>query len=266
MEQPKGEFEQRPEVKPAEQIPLPKERVSPTIKALCLFFAIIALGAGGYILYDKVIAKKETTNCETIAEDSGKKIESEEEQRDEGATAPKEKALGSYNGFVSSADSSDTFYVTSKGEAYFVLAKTSYGSKRNDLKNDSVLGERGNYTLSPKELNNFITIGDDSVSFDGYKLPYDNIVYANELRFGNGDISRYIVMIDKSNKFYAIALDNTGGTRDSIELTARVIGRINEYDGAIATLETNEGSGIDNIVYFKDGSYKTLDYKKFSKQ
>ena len=201
MEQPKGEFEQRPEVKPAEQIPLPKE-----------------------------------------------------------------KALGSYNGFVSSADSSDTFYVTSKGEAYFVLAKTSYGSKRNDLKNDSVLGERGNYTLAPEELNNFATMGDDNVSFNGYKLPYDNIVYANELRFGNGDISRYIVMIDKSNKFYAIALDNTGGTRDSIELTARVIGRINEYDGAIATLETNEGSGIDNIVYFKDGSYKTLDYKKFSKQ
>ncbi|MDO4220183.1 MAG: hypothetical protein Q4D22_03065 [Candidatus Saccharibacteria bacterium] len=54
----KGEFEQRPEVKPADSIPLPKAKPSPVLKVLCVVFALIAIGACGYIVYDKVNSGK----------------------------------------------------------------------------------------------------------------------------------------------------------------------------------------------------------------
>lgn len=54
----KGEFEQRPEVKPASSVPLPKEKASPAVKILCAIFALIALCACGYIVYDKTFAAR----------------------------------------------------------------------------------------------------------------------------------------------------------------------------------------------------------------
>lgn len=59
----KGEFEQRPEVKPASSVPLPKEKASPALKILCVVFALIALGLGGYIAYDKLTTTQDVANC-----------------------------------------------------------------------------------------------------------------------------------------------------------------------------------------------------------
>ena len=56
----KGEFERRPEVKPAEQVPLPQKKASPVMGILCGFFAIVAVGLGGYIIYDKFIEPTDT--------------------------------------------------------------------------------------------------------------------------------------------------------------------------------------------------------------
>ena len=75
----KGEFEQRPEVRPADQIPLPKAKPSPALKILCTVFALIAFCACGYIVYDIVFAthkpviltppeKKELTEAEVDEE------------------------------------------------------------------------------------------------------------------------------------------------------------------------------------------------------
>ena len=46
----KGEFEQRPEVKPADQVPLPQKKANPITGILCVIFALVALGLGGWIL------------------------------------------------------------------------------------------------------------------------------------------------------------------------------------------------------------------------
>ncbi len=54
----KGEFEQRSEMKPASSVPLPKEKASPVAKILCVLFALIAVGACGYIVYDKLSSSK----------------------------------------------------------------------------------------------------------------------------------------------------------------------------------------------------------------
>jgi hypothetical protein len=51
----KGEFEARPEARSAESVALPRAKASPVTKILCFVFALIAVGLGAFILYDKVI-------------------------------------------------------------------------------------------------------------------------------------------------------------------------------------------------------------------
>ena len=76
----KGEFEQRPEVKPASSIPLPKEKASPAIKILCVIFALVALGLGGFIVYDKLVAKDgDVQECTEVADDPGEIAEDDDE-------------------------------------------------------------------------------------------------------------------------------------------------------------------------------------------
>lgn len=55
-----GEFEQRAEVRPVEQVPLPKAKPSPALKIICILLALAVLGMGGYIVYDKLVAEKAT--------------------------------------------------------------------------------------------------------------------------------------------------------------------------------------------------------------
>lgn len=50
----KGEFEARPEARPAESVTLPRAKASPVTKILCFVFALIAVGLGAFIVYDKV--------------------------------------------------------------------------------------------------------------------------------------------------------------------------------------------------------------------
>lgn len=51
----KGEFEQRSEMRPADSVDLPKAKAGGGVKALCVFLALVAVGLGAFILYDKVI-------------------------------------------------------------------------------------------------------------------------------------------------------------------------------------------------------------------
>lgn len=69
MEQ-KGEFEQRPEVKPAEQIPFSKPRTSKLPWILCVVFALAAVGLSIFLVLGGM-KKDEKTNCETVASNQG---------------------------------------------------------------------------------------------------------------------------------------------------------------------------------------------------
>lgn len=66
----KGEFERRPEVKPAEQVPLPQKKASPVMGILCGLFAIVAVGLGSYIIYDKFIEPTDTKCVTKTAEEA----------------------------------------------------------------------------------------------------------------------------------------------------------------------------------------------------
>ena len=80
----KGEFEQRSEMKPAESMDLPKAKASPVAKSLCVFFALIAVGLGAFILYDKVInpTMGSTTKCDQSSKEADKTAETTKKVKD----------------------------------------------------------------------------------------------------------------------------------------------------------------------------------------
>lgn len=89
MEQPQGEFEQRPEAKPADEIPFSKPKASKTPWILCAILLIIVLGLGGFLLYDKVLSKKDDGDKGGSSQTADKPEEKPEEKKltDEDITA-----------------------------------------------------------------------------------------------------------------------------------------------------------------------------------
>ncbi len=79
MEQ-KGEFEQRPEIKPADQISLPKAKASPLPWILCAILTVAVIGLGIFIAVNGVGGEKKENNDSgsTTAEEKKPEEKSEE--------------------------------------------------------------------------------------------------------------------------------------------------------------------------------------------
>ena len=255
MEQ-KGEFEQRPEVKPADQVPFSRPKASPLPWILCVVLFLAAGGLLAWKLLDKGGENK--LQCETAIE-KDKKQEEGESGNVGGNTGGDEDddLLGAYEGYRAG-----DIFIDNDGYAYYdpVLYINSY---KMVVKNtDNALGEYGKYSLKGKI--NYAWMGDPE-EVDGYKLPFENVAFAEEMVFGNGDISRYIIIIDKDQNVNAIALDSVDvDSRDQKNVTmtfeARKIGELKNYKGAVAVQQFTRGDGWYNQVIFKDGSRKELDY------
>ena len=96
MEQ-KGEFEQRPEVKPADQVPFSKPKASPLPWILC---AVLLLAAGGLLAWKLLDKGDNKLQCETAIE-KDKKQEEGESGNVGGNTGGDEDddLLGAYEGY-----------------------------------------------------------------------------------------------------------------------------------------------------------------------
>ena len=68
MEQTKGEFEQRPEARPANEVPFSRPRASKAPWILCMILALTSLVLGGFLVYG-AINQGEKPKCETVADD-----------------------------------------------------------------------------------------------------------------------------------------------------------------------------------------------------
>ena len=62
MEQTKGEFEQRPEARPANEVPFSRPRESKEPCILCMILAITSLVLGGFSVY-RSINQSEKPKC-----------------------------------------------------------------------------------------------------------------------------------------------------------------------------------------------------------
>ena len=256
--QQKGEFEQRPEVKPAEQVPLPKAKASPFPWILCV---ILLLAAGGLLAWKLLDKGDNKLQCETAIEKDKKEDEGEGGKVGDNESNGK---LGAYDGY-----STGSLFIDKDGYVYYNSQAYVSGRYKQIIKNtDNALGEYGKYSMKGKI--NYSWLGDPE-EIEGYKLPFENVAFAEETMFGNGDVGKYIIIIDKDQNVYAIALEAVDmDMRDEKNMTitfeARKIGELKDYKGAVAVQQYSLGDGWYNQVIFEDGSRKSLDYTKiFSK-
>ncbi len=220
--------------------------------------AVLLLAAGGLLAWKLLDKGDNKLQCETAIE-KDKKQEEGESGNVGGNTGGDEDddLLGAYEGYKAG-----NIFIDNDGYAYYdpVLYINNY---KMIVKNtDNALGEYGKYSLKGKI--DYTWMGDPE-EVDGYKLPFENVAFAEEMLFGNGDISRYIIIIDKDQNVNAIALDSVDvDSRDQKNMTmtfeARKIGELKNYKGAVAVQQFTRGDGWYNQVIFKDGSRKELDY------
>ena len=255
-----GEFEERPEVKPAVAVPI--ERRKPTgLICSVVILAILVAGLAGYIVYDLATRSNsgDKTKCVTTSTEKGVDGEQENEQSE---IADRPLTTSGY------ATTMGYFVVTSNGEGY-ISDRYLYESKKNTFKNLELLGEHGKYTFKSEEIGGhyYAPGAGESLTVEGYKLPFENVTYIQEMHFGNGNMSPYIAVISEDGKFNVVHLEIKNGDYDKAEnkwhydYEVHIKKDIKEYRGAISTQEIDVGDGIDNVVFYRNGGHEVMNYE-----
>ena len=175
-----------------------------------------------------------------------------------------------YNeGYVTlSTSGHGSMFVTNDGDVYYDPLFFSYDKYSIDkIENYSKVADYGHFTIPEDKLSYVDFNSTPGTNFYGYKLKFKNIVHANAMYFGNGDNTVYIALIDKDGNFNMVALRykseaNVDGVR-VVTRTAYIYKNVAEYQGAVAIQGATDGSGRDNIVYFRDGRYKYINSALF---
>ncbi len=171
-----------------------------------------------------------------------------------------------------STSGTGTLIITKSGDVYYEPLYFCYDQYCIDkIVNYSKVAEYGEYVIPESEVP-YVDFGGknpNAYTFYGYKLKVSNIIHASASRFGNGDENTYIMLIDKDGNFNMLTLQFDGNIEDVdgvdvINRTAYMHRNVAEYQGAISVQGATDGSGRDNIVYFRDGSYKFINPYLFS--
>lgn len=253
----KGEFEQRPEVKPASSVPLPKEKASPALKILCVLFVLISLGLGGFIIYDKVMNDEGSApQCAEVADDS------EEAGNDDGGEA---EAEGDITGFWKHTDAG-VFFVTKKGDVYYEPAESPIyflGSHSFSLKFDNsyLPGIAGTYTVSDKDIDG-LEVGTPTESirtrtFSGYKIDVEDIIAINEVGYGQQQVAFEFVLISKSGEASWLTIKPGYGSNVA---KAKLTKKLGGYENVVNAIVTSANDYTTTILILSDGSQVTLSH------
>ena len=245
----KGEFEPRPEVKPADQVPLPQKKANPTTGILCVVFALIALGLGGYIIYDKTLVKTPGgAKCIMAAEEKEKSGE-------------KSAADLNVTGF-SAITSLGSIYVSKTGDVYL---NPYMESSKFSFANASGIGTKGTYTFKGEDFGtNFYADDNNETSFEAYKIDVSNIVAIGDAGSGNGNMQRSVLLIDASGNLNILsAMPKWSTTKNAFEyenIKGELQKNVEGYTNVASSYIVDEGSGMDTMLFLRDGSQKVLDH------
>lgn len=259
--EPQGEFvaPAEPVATPARPTELPKQakKGGKLAKILCVLFALIACGLGGYICYDKFVAKNDLTKTDVVdCEDSVDGVK-EGETEDVADVKPK------LEGFVDYAEQGDfaSYYVTSTGEVYLVTRAIPVGGGVPDkewaITNAEEIGEAGKYTLKLKELGNYspYMYEESTMEIDGYKLDLKDIVYEEEAGFGQNKSELTTVFVDSDGNMSILTTKGSYSGSATAKLEKNVlqnVAGIKVVDG---------GEAARTMVFFRDGSQQFLNEK-----
>ena len=233
-----------------------KTKSGKAAKILCVIFALATIGLGGYICYDKFVAKNDLTKTDVVdCEDSVDGVK-EGETEDVADVKPK------LEGFVDYAEQGDyaSYYVTSTGEVYLVTRAPMSGGvpgKEWTITNAEEIGEAGKYTLKLKELGNYspYMYEESTMEIDGYKLDLKDIVYEEEAGFGQNKSELTTVFVDSDGNMSILTTKGSYSGSATAKLEKNVlqnVAGIKVVDG---------GEAARTMVFFRDGSQQFLDEK-----
>lgn len=224
---------------------------------LCVIFALIALGACGFIVYDKVISKKNGTNCVNII-DNG-----EEEQGGE----PEKTARRGFEYFIGNLE----LYVTKAGDVYFEAEDftTHQGMieiKKLEFSDTNTPGKSGSYTISNKEIEGYIYgIGEDrktSYTFNGYKVDTTDVIAVYNVMHGQNWNGWDLMLIKGDGKVDLLTVTpGFNGEKAMAKLTKNFGG----YENIIGAMSVIGDEAGEVMLLTKDGGHVLVDYEKWEK-
>lgn len=159
------------------------------LKCLVVVLFLCVLGLGGYIIYDKAIAKDEApkveNNCQNVANSSQTKTED--------TNTPSNQALQVLSTKVG------TFIIAKDGSVYYRKIVDKYEGAEIKVDSFSSIATQGKY-----KVEDYITNMEDDKKigseFEGYKLNIANINSAYEVATGNSGASEIIYFVTKDGK------------------------------------------------------------------
>ena len=248
--------------------PLEKKRGGHTAALLAILFAVVAIGAGGYIVYDKIIAPQEKTNCQVASQEA---TETDEEEKNVEVNRI---------GFTLYA-APGTFYVTKKGEVYlepqtapFRLGESEvdYYFRSSDYDVAKLPGKFDKYTITTNDIDGFSTVVDGKdvteLTFQGYKLDFENISSIDgAFNFGQHGISGFnyafigadgsLSWIEFTPSYGNNSLAGANVVKDTgYKNVANVVGS----EAATGFL----GAAKSMRIVFKDGSQEKMNFAKLN--
>ena len=235
-----------------------KTKSGKVAKILCVIFALATAGLGGYICYDKFVVH------DMVSSDSPRSEETMAQNVDEQETADiaEVEERPELTGFVDyvGANSWAAYYVTSKGEVYFVPMHIDMGGAPEvewRISNPGDIGEAGAFVLNLRELGDFspYMYEGSTLEIEGYKLNLDNITYVEEAGFGQNKSELTSVFVDVDGN---MSILTTKGA-----FTGSAIARLekNVLKNVACIKVVDGGEQAYTLVIFRDGSQKHLSEK-----
>lgn len=267
MEQ-KGEFEQKPEIKPAEQVPLPKAKSSPLPWILCAIFALTTIGLGIFIAVNGVGGKTNSNAGSTSSEE--KKGNKNTEYPDCSDTDGDEKDCGAGNGEQSNAQGYmyyadfGTFYVTNKGDVY--LSMKEGGIKAPEVggswdyyvnfEKGHEPGVYGEYTITEKDG---ITIMSDNLTIKGYKLDFKAPNAIKQLNMGNNWLGWNIAFSYEDGHVDWLFIAPDGFTAQNHTAWAKITKNVGGYTDVASVEQDSDDSGWGIAIIRKSGKRELME-------
>ena len=266
----KGEFEQRPEVKPAEQVPLPKAKASPLPWILCVIFALAAAGLGVVVFSLANGNKDNKPNCVTAIDDQNggeKPGEDCENNNQPQCEETKKNKTTEGRGYMYET-AFGTFYVTKSGDTYLEMKKgkldTGIGSGEFryvtvNFDKGHEPGVYGKYSVSVDTDGILVEHGSDSYSFEGYKLEFVNPGAIESLSMGNNWLGWNIAFTYPDGHLDWLFIAPDGYVAQNHGSWAKITKDVGGYTDLVAVKQDSDASGYSVLGIFKDGRHELLD-------
>lgn len=262
----KGEFEQRPEMKPANEVPFVRPKASKLPWVLCAIFTLVAVGAIGYIACEKLSGEGDTkagdeTKCaEMVESDTNSKTDESAKNHEVGL-----------NGFVAYAEYG-YLYVTKDGKVYLDPSE-NIDSRGGYLGVNAILfdekyapGKFGTYKLTNNDIvgYKFSTIdgNTDETEFSGYDLGLENIIAAYNVSAPQHQWWGWTtVFIDKDGNTSWMYVDpnyTDSNSNRSGKASAKLVKNYSKYSNIASVLSDSFGYG-KLVLVTKDGGHIIVD-------